>query len=452
MKKIFCFLIAGLFFAVPVLAFEPPTPLYETLPNGLKIVLLEDHELPTFELVLYLKSGSLYDSPKKSGIAALTGTVLRTGGTLQRTPEMLDQEFDNAAVSFSVSTKREVQVLTIHCLREDAYWVLDRLFEILTTPRFDEERFLLAQSQLLEEIRRQNEDRLNRGGREFQKLIYGSKSRWASFPTEKSVKKIKRKELVSFWQNYFVPNGAVIGVSGDFIGSEMLKTLQEKTTGWKSHPVKFPKILPIPETFEERNVLIPDAVSQTTLFVGHLGGERSNPDKYALTVMNYILGGIGSMTSRLGEEIRSREGKAYSVWSEFGFGEDRGVFSAGAQTKAENSSFVVEKIQEIIRQMSGGINLTEEEVAKAKKGIVTALVFEYENRFNIVDNETYFQFLGYPQEYLKRYQEGIEKVSLEEVRRVAGQYLHPEGLKILMIAPEETILPSGRRFEKKESL
>jgi zinc protease len=152
--------------------------------------------------------------------------------------------------------------------------------------------------------------------------------------------------------------------------------------------------------------------------------------------MNFILGGSGSLTSRMGEEIRSNAGKAYDVWSDFGFGRDLGVFRAMAQTALENTDWVVKKIAEMIETMKSG-NVTPDETSKAKFAILRSLVFDFETRFAQVREQARFHLWGYPDDYLVRFQKGISAVTPEDVGRVAKGYLHPEGLKTLVVTDEK---------------
>ena len=153
--------------------------------------------------------------------------------------------------------------------------------------------------------------------------------------------------------------------------------------------------------------------------------------------MNFILGGSGSLTSRMGGEIRSNAGKAYGVWSDFGFGKDLGLFRAVAQTALENTVWVVKKMDEMITEMAKDPKTSLHEVEDAKKAILRSLVFDFETRFSQVKEQARFHLWGYPDDYLVRFQKGIAAVTPEDVKRVAKEYLHPEGFKTLIVTDEK---------------
>ena len=177
-------------------------------------------------------------------------------------------------------------------------------------------------------------------------------------------------------------------------------------------------------------------LTQSTILIGHLGEKRNNPDKFALLVMNTILGGSGAMTSRLGETIRSSEGKAYMVWSDFGFGRDEGLFRVITQTAAPNTLWVIRKVQEMLKETAESPRFTKEELERAKKSILRSLVRDYETRFSQVKDLARFRLLDYPSPYLEVFQKEINRVDTGDLERVARQYLHPESLSVLAVVPE----------------
>ncbi|MBI1908585.1 MAG: insulinase family protein [Deltaproteobacteria bacterium] len=418
--------------------FLPPRPIIQPLANGLKLYLLPDRELPTFEAVLTIPAGRLYDPKGKEGTALLTADLLRSGGTVSKTADQVDHLFDFAGASLNFETAHEYQAVSLHCLRKDREKLLSLLFEIIAEPRFDKDRFSISKARVKEGILRQDEDPLERALREFQILVYGAGNRWGAKPTLQSIKKIERDGLLEFHGRFFNPQGSFLAVSGDFDPKEIVRELERSSKIWINRKSQKIEPEPIREEFNPKTVLLPEALSQTTLILGHLGEKRTNPDKFPLIVMNYILGGSSAMTSRLGEEIRSKLGKAYLVWSDFGFGKDRGLFKIIAQTENTNVPLVLEKIQEAIVRMASDPQITDEELKRAKRSIVTSLIFQHENRFQIVKNRALFDFLGYPPDYLEIYKREIERVTKKEIVRVSKKYLHPEGLKVLIVGPKNS--------------
>ncbi|MDX1386319.1 MAG: insulinase family protein, partial [bacterium] len=194
----------------------------------------------------------------------------------------------------------------------------------------------------------------------------------------------------------------------------------------------------VKKTFESGVYLAPKNIDQTTLLVGHFGEKRFNPDKYALLLLNDIMGG-NVMSSRLGRRIRSTLGLSYGIYSRFGLSTDYGVFYVFAQTKGPATQQVLSEIRRILKEISTGETLTEAELEEHKKSVVNSLFAEYEPKFNFVKDEARFEYFGYPPNYLEYFRKKIQKVSLAQLRRVAKKYLRPDALKVLVVGDEGKI-------------
>ncbi|MBI4373828.1 MAG: insulinase family protein, partial [Deltaproteobacteria bacterium] len=141
-----------------------------------------------------------------------------------------------------------------------------------------------------------------------------------------------------------------------------------------------------------------------------------------------------SLSSRLGQRIRTEEGRAYGVWSQYGFGPERGLFYAAAQTEGGQTKEVVEGVGEIIRKMTTNPEISDEELERAKRAILSSFYFVYETPFGLVKDLAKFYLWGYPENYLETFQREVSSLTREEIERVCREHLHPEGLKIVIVA------------------
>jgi zinc protease len=183
----------------------------------------------------------------------------------------------------------------------------------------------------------------------------------------------------------------------------------------------------------EPKVLAGDkAVPQTTILIGELGIDKSDPDLHAVRVMNYILGG-GGFNSRLMREIRSNRGLAYSVYSYYQVGRRLpGPFIAGAETKSSSTLDVVETMRRIMAEMREE-PVTDAELELARESLINSFVFAFTDTHDVVTQIMRLDFYEYPEGYLESFRDRVAAVSKEDVLRVAREHLNPESQKIVLV-------------------
>lgn len=416
-----------------------------TLKNGMKLFLLKDDEVPVVRGYGYIRTGSIYEDPAKVGLAALTGRLLREGGTESLSPREFDERLAAMGAEITSEIGREYGLISFRCLKEDLPEVLRLLFEMVRRPRFDEEKFKLIQLQSLEALRRQNDNPMAIAMREFPKVVYGKDNIWSRTPTAESIQSLSREDVVEFYRRYYYPDRILFALAGDFTEDRVVSLVEEYGAGWPKAPEPLPKAAPLNKHWEDGVYFADKKTDQTTLLLGHFGDKRFNPDKFALLLLNEILGG-DTMSSRLGKRIRSTLGLSYGIYSEFGLKSDYGIFYIFAQTKAVSTRQVLGEIRSILEEVVRGDTLTQEELNAVKQSLVNSLYSAYEPRFNFVKQEAEFAYFGYRPNYIQLFRKEIEKVTLAQVRRVAGKYLRPDALQVLIVGDPEKIgeLPGAK--------
>ena len=203
-----------------------------TLSNGMKLFVLEDHELPLIHLSARIRVVSIDESPEKVGLASLTGTVMRTGGTHSRTGEEIDEELERIAASVETGIGLNSGSASMSVLTKDLGTGLAILADILMNPAFPEEMIQLGKLRQRSAISRRN-DSVNRlASREFGKLIYGSDSPYARSSEYATIDSITREDLISFHQRFFYPNNMMLAVWGDFQTPDMIQKIADAFAGW----------------------------------------------------------------------------------------------------------------------------------------------------------------------------------------------------------------------------
>lgn len=415
----------------PPLAYEIPRSERFTLPNGLVVHLLSDRTLPWVLMSAYVNVGAAYEPEGKTGLAALTGRLLRNGGIAGKTPDEVDAELDFMASTIGAAIGDDLGTLSLTALTRNFPATLRLFAGMLTAPTFDAGRFAQGVNEMLEALRRQNDNPREVAERELNRAVYGDHP-LGRYPTVATVRAVGRADLAAFHRRYFHPNNTVLAVSGDIDRPALEAALTALLGGWPRQEVAFPDVPPPQPTLEPAVLLAPQGIVQSVIRMGHLGITKENPDLYALRVMDFILG-AGSFNSRLMSRIRGNAGLAYSVWSDFEIGRRwTGLFSAGTETKSATTGRAIALMRTILEEMTRQ-PVTEAELALAKASIVNAFVFGFTDADRVVNQRARVEFFGYPAGYLEGYRDRIAAVTREEVLRVARTYLHPERLITVVV-------------------
>jgi zinc protease len=449
MKRILAILILSLFTATapslaasvtprtmtfPPLKFQIPKTERVVLENGMIVHLLEDHELPTVSMTAFIGTGSVYDPPGKSGLAGLTGAVMRSGGTAGTPAEKMDDELEFMASSVESGIGRDVGNASMTCLSKNLDRTLQIFSQVLMSPVFRPDRVELARKNTIEALRRENDNPKEVADRELNKEIYRG-SPLGRYPTIDSVSAVSREDMIAFHRKYYHPNNIILAVAGDFNRAEIVAKLNKAFAGWKKERVSFPPV-PLPDTNRKAGVyLIKKDVNQSVVRMGQLSVDKNNPDIYALRVMNFILGG-GGFESKLMTQIRTKKGLAYNVDSDYSIGRRfPGTFTAETETKAESTTTTIGLMKSIIAGMTT-TPVTEKEVSQAKDSMINAFIFGFTSSASVANQRAMLEYYGYPEGYLENFRANIAKVTSDDVLRVAQKYLRPGSMQLVVVGDE----------------
>jgi zinc protease len=403
-----------------------------TLDNGMQLMLLEDHELPLINASAMIRTGSVYEPADKIGLAAITGNVMRTGGTTSKTGDQIDEELEQIAASVSTGVGLNSGRASMSVLKEDVDTALTILADVLMNPAFPEDKIELAKIQARSAIARRNDNMRAIASREYQKLIYGPESVYARQTEYATINNITRDDLIAFHRKYYHPNNMMLAVWGDFDTKEMIKKIQAAFKGWPSAEVRVEPVSEVKYDFRPTvNVVRKDDVHQSCIFLGHIGGLMNDPDYFAEVVMNEILG--GSFTSRLFKNVRSRMGLAYSVSGRYSSDFDHpGIFYVNCQTKSESTVKAIKAMTDEVRKITQD-EVTDEELALAKEAYLNSYVFNFDSKGQVVQRLMTFEYFGYPDDFLQKTKANVEKVTKADILWVARKHLEPDKMQILVV-------------------
>ncbi|OZH53445.1 peptidase M16 [Hydrocoleum sp. CS-953] len=425
----------------------PPLPELEIpdytrfqLDNGIIVYLMEDHELPLIGGRAIFRTGSRFEPENKVGLADLTGTVMRTGGTIQHTPEQINELLEQKAAAVETGIGGTAGSARFSCLTEDLTKVFGLFAEVIREPAFTEEKLELAKQQWQGSISRRNDDPGSIAGREFQKLIYGEEHPYARTVEYETLNNISQEDLIDFYAKYFHPENMILGIVGDFKTKQMRSLIKEQLGDWEPSSKGVKPLLPTVTQAEVGDIFFVEQpqLNQSYIQMGHLGGKLDNPDYTALSVMNSVLNGLGG---RLFNNIRSRQGLAYSVSAYWSPNYDYpGVFVAGGETRSDATVPFIESVKEEIERIRTQ-PITEEELQHAKDSTLNSFIFNFQDPAQTLSRLMRYEYYDYPQDFIFRYRQELENITVADVQRVAKKYLQPEKMVTLVVGNKEGIQP-----------
>jgi zinc protease len=404
------------------------------------VYLMEDHALPLISGNAMIRTGGRLEPGEQVGLAEITGNVMRAGGTAQHPSPILNQLLEQRAAIVETSIGLDSGGASFNVLSEDLVPVFRLFAEVLRSPVFEPQRVEIAKTQQKGEIARRNDDPSDIASREFKKLIYGDNSPYGRTIEYRTLANISRQDLIDFYQAYVRPDQIILGIVGDFHLQEMKALIAETFGDWKNPPSPAQIVTPEAAQKNASGVFLIDRpqLTQSTILLGHLGGRLDSPDYPALTVLNEILSGFGA---RLFNEVRSRQGLAYSVYGVWSSRYDYpGLFIAGGQTRTDATvPFIKAMKVEIDRIRREPV--TDKELEDGKNSILNSFVFKFENPAQTLSRLMTYEYYGYPADFIFRYQKAVKATTIEDIQRVARTYLQPNQLMILVVGNEKAINP-----------
>jgi zinc protease len=423
----------------PLHAFKPVQPRRIELANGLVIFLQEDHELPFINGTILIRGGSRDEPDAKVGLVSIYGDTWRTSGTATVDGDKLDDQLEAKAASVETSGGTASTSVTWSSLKGDFDTVFAATMDLLLHPTFKADKLQLAKGQEETGIARRNDDANGIAIREAVKLVYGPHNPYARRPEYATVDAITLDDLKAWHDKTVVPNNIIVGVSGDFDSAAMEAKLRAAF-----------EPLPRGEKFESAKINFTDPkqsvnfveksdVNQSNVVIVGLGTERSNPDYYALSVMNEIFsGGFGS---RVVQNVRTKLGLAYSVSGSFSAAYDHpGIFYVLAATKSDSTVAATQAMLAEVERLKTAPP-TPAELSKAKDQVLNSFIFHYDSPDKTLSEQVTLAFYGYPADTLEKYKTGIEKVTAADVTRVANKYIDVSKLAIITVGNETEIKP-----------
>lgn len=430
----------------PPLKFEPPNPanFRVVFANGLRGYIKEERTLPIVNITAIIHTGSLYVPKEKAGLDAILSECLIKGGTRTRTGSVIEDRIDFLGGTMNFSVGERTAMLSMSVLSKDLDEGLDLFFDVLMNPEFREDSLKLAKGRLIEQMRSANDNPSQVLAREYEKVLYGDHP-LTYRETKATVEGITQADLKAFHAKYFFPKNIIIAAAGDFSRDQLKNKINKYASKWTNKPLSFPSISKNFPQPEPGVYFIQKKINQGYISIGHLGIEDTNPDYFAVQVMNFILGG-GSFTSRITSKVRSDEGLAYNTGSRFtyrwGF---PGTFAGYVQTKSETVGYAISLILkefERIRQEP----VSDAEMETAINYYLESFADFFQSPIGTMVNFANLELQGKPMNYYATYRDKIKAVTKEKVLEVAKKYIHPDKMVIMIVGDWEPCNKGSDKF------
>jgi zinc protease len=403
------------------------------LANGTPVYALRDAQFPLVNIAVYFRGGRYLVPTGQEGLHTIADEVWRTGGAGDLAASELDEELDFLAANLRVSIGDVTSSVSLNVLSKDLDAATALMMDVLTEPRFQEDRFAKAKDDLIQEMKTRNDNTASIERREWNRLIYGDDFFLNRLPTQASVDAITAEEARTFATSLIRADNIIVAVSGDYEDAA-IKALLERTIGSLPKLDKPLPAIPQPDHTPEPGVYVvnKEDVNQGRVTYGHLGYRLGDPVQFALMVGNDILGG-GGFTSRMMKTIRSDEGLAYGAYSNLGFPTTYpGTFRSLFQSKSSTCAYAAELGFNIIGEMRAE-TVTEEELTVSKNQFIETFPRSFGSASQTVSIFAVDELLGRPHDYWVNYRDKIAAVDADAIIEAFKTKINPDQMIFLVV-------------------
>lgn len=414
-------------------------PHREVLPNGITVIVQENPSNPTVAVAGNLKAGSYFDPQRKTGTAELTAEMLGRG-TQKRTALELAREIDFVGANVSTRANVESASFDAKSLKKDLPLVMDILSDRLRNASFPQDQFERAKGERLSNLRQSEESPEAGAFRAFYNTVFPAGHPYHELKideAEKQLQSVTRDDVIAFHKAYYRPDTMIISIAGDVKAAEAVELVKRYFGDWQATgpkpEVNIPTIQPQAQSTQE--VIPMMDKSEVSVVFGHaMGVRRSDPDFYAVRVMNQILGGAGALASLLGEDIREKQGLAYDVYSTFDATLGAGPWYAALGTNPKTADQAIKSLKADVEQFRQK-GATQQQFQQAREFIIGVFPIALETNAGVARTLLSAEFYGLGMDYIQNYAKIYRSVSLDQVNAAARKYLHPDAATLVVAGP-----------------
>ncbi len=410
----------------------------ETFPNGLRVVVLENHEVPFVTATLGILSGAFTDDPARPGVAAMACSMI-TKGTETRSAAELAEELESNAISLSASAGMDASEVTASAVSDRFDKMMRLLAEVVRTPTFPESELETARNQQLTGLMVQSKQAEYRASRELDRRLFGSHP-YARTPTGEveDVKRILAADLAPWWKTHVRPDMAVLYLAGDLAPDRAIDLARSVLGDWKTDQPK-PVTLtpPVPESGATRIYLLdrPGSV-QSQIRIGHVSYGLTHPLRFPSVVLSQVFG--GSFGSRLNETVRVKKGLTYGASGGLSASRFAGAFRASTFSKTPTTAAAVSAVLDEIRGLQTNPP-TKDELDVARSYLTGSFAGARETPQSQIGDLWTIERNGLPRDTFAQYLAAVASMTAKDVTTAAMALVHPDRLTIVVVGEAERV-------------
>jgi len=412
----------------------------KSLNNGLNLYGTKNSEVPLVQLTMNIDGGMLFDDISKVGVANLTAQLMNKG-TANKTPKQLEEAINKLGASINIYATQNAIKVSASSLARNYQATIDLVTEMLLEPRWDETEFNLTKQGIVSQIKQQQTNPGQLANNQMNKLIYGEKHILSNnlLGSVKSVDAITMADLRYFYKTKLSPSLANVHIVGDIDEKDVINSFASLERKWLKTSAKLPAVTTpkMPNHAQVYFYDVPNA-KQSQLRIGYPTINAKHKDYYSAQVMNYILGG-GSFASKLTQELREGKGYTYGVRSGFSGDNVSGEFLISSGVRSNVTLEAIALIKELVEQYQTDFN--EKDLATTQSFYLKSNARKFETfnaKLAILQDMSKYNL---PANYVLERAELVEGLTLDSVKALAGEYLHPENMIYLVVGDAKTQLP-----------
>jgi predicted Zn-dependent peptidase len=414
-----------------------PPIITRELPNGLKLMIVEQHELPLVDFVLLVGSGGTVNPPGKAGVANLTASMLTEGTTGRSSLEISDQ-VAYLGIGLNANSNWDATTITLHTPRFQLDSSLALLADVALRPSFPTNEFERIRKNRLTDLIQLKDRPTSIANQAYAAILYGPSHPYGQslIGNESSIQSLSAGDLVTFYRTHFFPNNSTLIIVGDVNPAQIEQKIAGLFGSWQRGTTPTYQLTEPPKATTTTVFLVDKpGAAQSSFRIGSIGVPRSTKDYFALSVMNTILG--GSFTSRLNQNLRETHGYTYGARSNFDMRRSAGPFTASAEVvSAKTDSALVEFLKEL-NAIRDTVPATE--LVKTKRYLQLGQPADFETSQQIAAALVPVALYNLPLDYYNNYVQSIETVTQGDVQRVARGYIDPGSLTIVVVGDRQSI-------------
>jgi zinc protease len=423
-----------------------PTPFETVLPNGLKVVVIEDKRLPLVNFQLAFPSGEVFEPKNSLGITSMVTGLLKEG-TKTRSSKQIAQEIENIGGSIFASASDDNTSVSASALSKYSSDILKLMADVTLNPSFPENEIKLAKDNTLQGLDAQRAEPGFLANEAKSKILWGDHPYGTVSPTKETISSINREKIAAYHKQIMIPNNAVLVIVGSVDKVKITAEVKALFGSWKKGE-NFAANFPAPPTRTEKTLTIIDrpGSSQSTITMGNLAIKRNDPDYFPMMVLSQVYGGGAS--ARLFMNIREEKGYTYGAYSDFDTRRLAGSFGSSADVRNEVTGASLKEFFFEMNRLRTEL-VPAKELVDTKSYLTGVFPLQMETQNGLLGQFINIQLNSLPANYLQTYRDKINAVTAADIQRVANKYVQPDKIAVVIVGDTGEILSQVKSYSSK---